>query len=223
MSFINNYPDINQAIFLLTQNMKQVIHEWLSIIYICFNCRGFIYPFFCIMLILQNLKYLILTVAFIFVSLITKGQSPLDEDGNQFNFSSGYTTAGIPVCLSYEMGIHPDISFGIEGSYRMFNEIEGDSTYNHSIAGITFFGNYYFNSMLKMDEKKMGLYAGLNFSYFKWFSPEGYVDKGKSSSSLAVGAQLGYRYYFGNFAAFVEGVGNTDHAGAKIGVSLKFR
>ena len=152
----------------------------------------------------------------------SKAQSPLEEDGNQFSLSSGYTTAGIPVCFSYEMGIHPDISFGMEASYRMFNENEGDSTYNHSITGITFFGNYYFNSLLKMEEK-MGLYAGLNISYYKWFSPDGYFEKGKSSSTLAAGAQLGYRYYFSNFAVFIEGVGNTDHAGAKLGVTYKIR
>lgn len=147
----------------------------------------------------------------------------MEENGNQFSLSSGYTTAGIPVAVSYEMGIHPDISFGIEGSYRMYSEVLDDSTYDHNIAGVSFFGNYYFNSLLKMDEKKMGLYAGLNLSYFKWFSPEGYLDQGKSSSTLAIGAQLGYRFYFGKFGAFVEGVGNTDHAGAKAGLSFLFK
>ena len=169
------------------------------------------------------MKNLLICASFIFVTLVTKGQGPLDDNGNQFNLSSGYTTAGIPVCLSYEMGIHPDITFGMEASYRMFTENIDDSTYDHNITGLTFFGNYYFNSLLKMDERKMGLYAGLNFSYYKWFSPEGYFEKGKSSSTLAVGAQLGYRYYFKKFAAFIEGVGNTDHAGAKIGVSILFR
>ena len=105
----------------------------------------------------------------------------------------------------------------------MFNESVGDSTYDHTIAGATFFGNYYFNSLLKMNEKKMGLYAGLNFSYYKWFSPDGYFEPGKSSSTLSVGAQFGFRYYFGDFGAFIEGIGNTDHAGAKAGISFIFK
>ena len=81
---------------------------------------------------------------------------------------------------------------------------------------------YYFNSLLKLDDK-MGLYAGINLSYNKWFSPDGYFEKGQSSSTFAIGAQIGYRYYFGKFAAFVEGVGTTDYAGAKIGVSIMFK
>jgi hypothetical protein len=169
------------------------------------------------------LRYLITCALFLLLTGISRGQSPLDDNGNQFNLSSGYTTAGIPVLVSYEMGIHPDISFGIEGSYRMYTENIEDSTYDHNIAGVSFFGNYYFNSLLKMNEKKMGLYAGLSISYYKWFSPVGYLEQGKSSSTLAVGAQLGYRYYFGKFGAFIEGVGNTDHAGAKVGLSYLFK
>ena len=147
-------------------------------------------------------------------------QSPLDEDGNQFSLASGYTTAGIPAYINYEMGVTPDITFGVEASYRMYSESIDTSTYDHKIVGLSFFSNYYFNSMLGMDED-MGLYAGIHLAYYKYFSPEGYFAAGKSSSTFSVGAQVGFRYYFGNFGLYLEGQGNLDHAGGKFGLTYR--
>ncbi|MEQ8323149.1 MAG: hypothetical protein RIC15_09710 [Vicingaceae bacterium] len=166
------------------------------------------------------MKRLYLLSLVLMTSILTYAQSPLGDEGNQFSLASGYTTAGIPVVASYEMGVYPNISFGIEASYRMFSESTDTATFDHNIAGLSFFGNYYFNEMLNMDEK-MGLYAGINFSYYKWFSPDDYLALGKSSSTFAVGAQLGYRYYFGSFGLYIEGVGSTDHVGGKFGLTYR--
>lgn len=168
-------------------------------------------------------KSIILFITIISVSL-GYAQSPLDEEGNQFSLSSGYTTKGIPIAFNYEMGIHEDISFGIEGSMRIFNESGDTSDYSHTILGFSFFGNYYFNTLLKLDEKKWGLYGGVHLSYYKWLSPDGYNESGNSSSTLAIGAQLGGRYYFGkNWGIFLEAVGNSEYLGGKLGMTYRLR
>ena len=165
------------------------------------------------------------TVVLLFLVLsasLASAQSPLGEEGNQFSLSSGYTTTGIPISVNYELGINEDISFGVEASFRIYNESGDTSDYDHNIVGLSFFGNYYFNTLLNLDDDKWGLYGGVHLSYYKWFSPKGYNESGESSSTLAIGLQLGGRYYFGkNFGVFLEARGNNDYLGGNLGVTFR--
>ena len=149
-------------------------------------------------------------------------QSPLREDGNQFKLATGYNVSGIPIYISYEMGIFDNITFGIEVSYRSYSEDTDSMTLYHSIAGLSFYGNYYFNELLKIDSDKWFLYGGVNLGYYKWFSPDNYFELGKSTSTLAIGVQIGGAYYFKDWGLYLEGVGNTENAGVKLGVLYRF-
>jgi len=169
---------------------------------------------------LKKIIFLI-AVAYLFI-LEVNAQNPLGDDGNQFKLSSGYNINGIPVYVSYEMGIFEDITFGIEAAYRSFNEKKDSETFKHTIVGFSFFGNYYFNTLLNIDNDKWFLYGGVNMGYYKWFSPENYLDLGESSSRLAIGIQIGGVFYFKDWGLFLEGVGSTENAGGKFGVLYRF-
>ena len=154
--------------------------------------------------------------------LVASAQGPLQYEASQFNLSSGYTTTGIPVFLSYEFGIADDFSFGAEGSYRIYQETLNSVDFDHGIMGFRFFGNYHFNTMLSLPEN-LNLYAGLNTGFYKWFSEEGYLEfaEERNSSTMGVGAQLGFRYYFKDFGVYVEGNGGTEIIGGRLGLTYR--
>ena len=168
------------------------------------------------------LRKILLFITCTLILISTRAQSPLGDEGNQLSLSSGYTIEGIPIYISYEMGIHESISFGMEAVFRSYNESGDTADYAHTIMGFNFFGNYYFNKLLKLDEKKWGVYGGLNLGYYKWFSPKGYWPEGNSSSTLGIGAQIGGRYYFSEWAVFMQVSGGTENAGARLGVTYLF-
>lgn len=154
--------------------------------------------------------------------MISSAQSPLDEDGFQFSLAGGYSNKGIPINLSFELGVHEDITGGVQGIYRIYSEDADSTTYSHTIMGLGFFGNYYFNDLVNLDPKKWGLYAGINFTFYKWFSPDESVDVQSGTSTLAVGIQLGGRYYFAkNFAIYLEGQAGSENLGGVFGVSYR--
>lgn len=156
------------------------------------------------------------------ISGTSKAQTPLSEDGNLFKLASGYNIEGIPVYVAYEMGILPNFTFGIEGSFRSYAEKTDSVTQNHNIIGISFYSNYYFNEILKLPAEKYFVYGGLNLGYHKWFSPEHYFEPGKSSSTLGIGAQIGGIMFFDKWGINLEVSGGTENAGAKLGVAYRF-
>lgn len=163
-------------------------------------------------------KQLITLIIFCLVLSGAKAQNPLSDDGHQFKLASGYNIKGIPLYVSYEMGVLENITFGLEYSFRAYNESTDTADYAHSISGFSFFSNYYFNQLLNLPDDKWFIYAGLNIGYYKWFSPDGYFKAGESSSTLAIGAQIGGAFYFSDWGVFLEGTGGTENAGAKLGV-----
>lgn len=170
------------------------------------------------------MKHLQALSLFLLVSTLVAAQGPLAYDGNQFNLSSGYTTNGIPVNLSFEFGWGEDYSLGIEGSYRLYDETLDNRDFDHGIFGFAIFGNYHFNTMLKLPDQ-WNVYAGANVGFYKWFSEEGYLEysNSRNSSTLGVGIQIGGRYYFNdNFGVFLEGQGGTEVVGGRLGVSYLF-
>jgi outer membrane immunogenic protein len=160
----------------------------------------------------------------IFLSVITvftvNSQSPLGKGDYQLNAGIGLSGWGIPIYVGLDFGVYKDISVGIEGSFRSYNQSFIGTKYNSSIFGISGNGNYHFNSILDIPGK-WDVYAGLNIGYFIWTSPSNYP--GNGSSGLGLGAQIGGRYFFSkNFGLNLEIGGANTFSGGKFGITYIF-
>jgi outer membrane immunogenic protein len=65
------------------------------------------------------------------------------------------------VYVGLDFGIHRDVSFGIEDSFRSYNQNYTGSKYNSSITGLLGNVNYHFNRIMEIPSN-WDLYAGLN-------------------------------------------------------------
>jgi outer membrane immunogenic protein len=162
---------------------------------------------------------IILLIAFITV-LTANSQSPIGKGNHQLNAGIGLSGWGIPLYVGLDFGVHKDVSLGIEGSFRSYNENYTGSHYHSSIFGLSFNGNYHFNTILEIPDN-WDLYAGLNIGYFFWATSPDYP--GTSSSGLGLGAQIGGRYFLSkNFGLNLELGGNSGFSGGKFGITYIF-
>ena len=80
-------------------------------------------------------------------------------------------------------------------------------------------GNYHFNTLLDIPTN-WDFYAGLNLGFYFWNSDDDYP--GTRSSGLALGGQIGGRYYFSKkFGINLEAGGANAFSGGKFGVTIK--
>jgi hypothetical protein len=159
-----------------------------------------------------------ITIIFLsFIILLTVNSQNPHENRNQLNAGIGLSGWGVPVYVGLDFGIHRDVSFGIEGSFRTFNQNYTGSRYNSSIIGLSGNGNYHFNRILEIP-KNWDFYAGLNLGYYIWSTPSNYP--GSGSSGLGLGAQIGGRYYINDrFALNLEVGGGNAFSEGKFGIS----
>jgi hypothetical protein len=131
-----------------------------------------------------------------------------------------YGAGGIGLGGSFEFGIHDAISVGVIGGYS------GRSNYLNSggrwsVLTIGARGSYHFNELLKLNDDKIDLYAGLGLGYrnISW----SYSGLGGSSwgSGITFIGHIGGKYYFkpnlGVFAELGSGFGVLQ-----AGVAFKF-
>lgn len=151
------------------------------------------------------------------------GQYALDKGQSQFNGGFGFSSWGVPIYAGFDVGVHRDISVGGELSFRSYYDNYRDpngNSYHHSIVGLAGNGNYHFNTLLEIP-KNWDFYAGLNLGFYFWNSDDDYP--GTRSSGLALGGQVGGRYYFSRkFGLNLEVGGANAFSGGKFGVTLKF-
>jgi hypothetical protein len=169
---------------------------------------------------LTKMKKIITIVLLSFVTfLVVKSQNPQDKR-NQLNAGIGLSEWGIPVYVGLDFGIHKDLSFGIEGSFRSYNQNYTGSRYNSTIIGLSGNMNYHFNRILEIP-RNWDFYAGLNLGYYFWATPSNYP--GTGSSGLGLGGQIGGRYYINNnFGLNLEVGGGNAFTGGKFGISYIF-
>jgi len=164
------------------------------------------------------------SVTIILLSLITvlvvNSQTPHEKRNNQFNAGIGLSGWGVPVYLGLDFGIHRDLSFGIEGSFRSYNQKYTGYRYNSSITGLSGNFNYHFNRIMNIPNN-WDFYAGLNLGYYFWSTPSDYP--GTGSSGIGLGAQIGGRYYISdNFGLNLEFGGGNAFSEGKFGISYIF-
>ena len=152
--------------------------------------------------------------------LNSTAQSPLGWEGSQLSLSSGYTMTGIPVFAAFEVGLHEDITLGLEGSFRSYNNEKDGIEYAHTISGFGFYSHYYFNNLLRM-KRSWYVYGGLGLGFYKWYSPEGYFDVGQSSSRLGADVRIGGRRYWKSWGVGLEVIAGNELIGAKLGVQYR--
>ena len=151
---------------------------------------------------------------------IASAQNTSENRRTQLNAGLGFSNSGIPIYLGLDFGVHPDISLGIEGSFRSYNQTYTDTRYRSSIIGFSGNGNYHFDRILNI-QPAWDVYAGISIGYFVWSSPSDYP--GNGSSGLGLGAQIGVRYFINdNFGLNLEFGGGNEFSGGKIGITCVF-
>lgn len=152
--------------------------------------------------------------------LVVSSQTPREKRNNQLNAGIGLSGWGVPVYVGLDFGIHHDVSFGIEGSFRSYNQNYTGSRYNSTITGFSGNLNYHFNRVMNIPSN-WDFYAGLNLGYYFWATPSDYP--GTGSSGIGLGAQIGGRYYISdNFGLNLEFGGGNAFSEGKFGISYIF-
>lgn len=164
-------------------------------------------------------KKSILLLGITILTQVASAQYALQKGKAQLNFGFGLSGWGVPVYAGVDIGIHKDMSFGAELSFRRYRENWRSFYYNHTVTGIGINWNYHFNSVLNMPEE-WDIYAGLNAGYYIWNSPDVYP--GDHVNGSGIGGQVGFRYYFNNRLGInLEGGSGNAFSGGKLGLTIK--
>jgi hypothetical protein len=134
----------------------------------------------------------------------------------QLNAGIGLSQYGMPVYVGLDFGVHPDISIGVEGSYRRHT----NSNFNANLLGISGNINYHFNSLLKIKSSDWDIYAGATLGYWIWNWD--YTYPGANSSGVGFSGQVGGRYFFNPKWAINLETGGGTLTGGKLGVTHRF-
>jgi len=166
------------------------------------------------------MKKLFVLVFFAGIMSSVFAQYPLEQGRLQVNLGTGYTNQGIPAYLGADFGIAENLSLGIDGSYRFFNENFGNTIYKHSIITVLGNVNFHFNKMFKLrDHTSTDLYGGLSGGYAMAESPALYG--GSVETGAVFGAQFGYRMFFNEkFGLDLQLNGMSSYIGARIGLTI---
>ena len=164
------------------------------------------------------MKRICIVILITVVSVITiNAQSPLGKGSKQLNAGLGFSGWGIPVYVGMDFGVLRNLTLGVEGSFRSYNQNFTGTKYNSSIFGISGNGNYHFNSILNIPSN-WDFYAGLNVGFYFWSTPSNYP--GNGASGLGLSAQIGGRYFFTNrFGLNLEFGGGNAFSGGKFGIT----
>lgn len=133
---------------------------------------------------------------------------------------------GTPIGLSFEAGIHKDISIGGQLDYnsgRYNDYYYSSSRWGYRAYYLGFRGSYHFNRLLKIKTKNLDLYAGVGLGYqsFRW-NDRSYGYGYDYRSGLFYNYFIGGKYYFGpKVGAFVE-LGYTGLSSSRVGIAFKF-
>ena len=167
---------------------------------------------------MKKIRMILLLSAIAIFSVNAQGQ--IANGNSQLNAGVGFSDWGTPVYVGLDFGIRHDISLGIEGSFRSYNENISGKKYGNAIYGFSGNANLHFNRLLNI-QNRWDFYAGLNLGFYAWETPSDYPNNGHSG--LGWGGQVGVRYYFSNrFGLNLEYGGGNAFSGGKFGISYIF-
>lgn len=131
---------------------------------------------------------------------------------------NSFYDGGIPIGASYEQGIAPNISVGVNADYLSHDYLSLKFT-------AIYFGvraSYHVNDLLKIKSDKIDLYGGPTLGYrsFSWKDSD--QDFGDNyGSGLFLGAYVGGKYYLSNKVGLFTELGSIGSTNARIGVAFK--
>jgi hypothetical protein len=128
-----------------------------------------------------------------------------------------FSYGGLPIGASYEHGITEDISVG-----GFFDYLSWKNVYTWRFLYFGVRGSYHFNELLKLDNDKVDLYAGLGLGYYTVTTSDNLVSGYNGyANSLFYNVHLGGRYYFANNIAGFAELGYGVSA-LRLGLTFKF-
>jgi Outer membrane protein beta-barrel domain len=171
----------------------------------------------------------LLTLTFVVTALLfsSKVNAQAYKEGDKLlNVGVGLSSYyyGTPFGVSYESGINENISVGGQfdynsGSYGAYTL--SDWKYTAFYVGAR--GSYHLAPLLKLNDDKIDLYAGIGLGYqsFKW-NDNGYGAGYSTGSGIFFNYFIGGKYYFTEkIGAFVE-LGYTGLSSSRLGLAVKF-
>jgi len=162
------------------------------------------------------MKKVLFSVAFLFITVLISAQNPLPKGKADLNAGFGFSNYGLPIYVGFDYGVHKDITIGGELCFRAYH----DGYYHNRGVGISFNGNYHFNTIMHIPSN-WDFYAGLNLGYTFWNYDHNY--HGNDYYDFGLGAQIGGRYFFTNkFGINLELGGGAGSSGGKFGITYKF-
>ena len=147
------------------------------------------------------------TLVFFLIAIFAFSQSPIGKGGKQLNFGITGTGKYIPAYVSFDFGIHPDITIGPQAGL--------DLAFNYLNLG--FRGDYHFNTLIGIPSD-WDFYAGLSSG----FSIKLQENNINVSDGFIISGQVGGRWYWSEkWGLNVElGVGNLFSSG-RVGLSVR--
>lgn len=140
-----------------------------------------------------------------------KQQVNIDKSKLQFNVGLGLSTWGIPFYVGADYWMTPDITLGLEASfrYRLLH------TWKYGYIGGSINANYHLTKILQLPEN-VDIYAGLSAGPYIGFGE--YVG---SSFNFGISGQIGGRYKISDKMWVQAELGGGSFSGGKIGLTFR--
>lgn len=174
---------------------------------------------------MSKIFYSFLTIAAFCLFAHSNLHAQYKKGDNLLNAGIGlgvYTYGGLPFGASFEHGITEDISVG--GFFDYLSWKNTYSTYSYSWRFMYFGarGSYHFNELLKLDNDKVDVYAGIGLGYRVVSTSDNLVaGYGGYGGGLFYNVHVGGRYYFANNIAGFAELGYGVSA-LRLGLTFKF-
>jgi hypothetical protein len=169
----------------------------------------------------------LLTFSFLLALIATtsfKGFSQAFKQGDKLlNGTIGlnsYYSTGLPLGASFEVGITEAISVGGQADYASGNYGTGLGFTAFYVGGR---GAYHLGEVLKINNDKLDVYAGLGLGYRSFSWKDGYNGFGYSyGNGLDFNYFIGGRYFFSDNIGAVLELGYSGVSNARAGITFKF-
>ncbi len=169
----------------------------------------------------------LLTLTFVVTALLfsSKVNAQAYKEGDKLlNVGVGLSSYyfGTPFGVSYESGINENISVGGQFDYNS-GKSSGLADWGYTAFYVGARGSYHLAPLLKLNDDKIDLYAGLGLGYqsFKW-NDSSYGFGYSYGNGIFFNYFIGGKYYFTEkIGAFVE-LGYTGLSSSRLGLAVKF-
>ncbi len=181
---------------------------------------------------MRKFKLHTLLVASTVLFTVSTARSQFNPGENQqilANAGIGFSSYGIPIYASVDIGVADNITVGggvsFQSNTERINVFSDSFRWKHTIFGIGLRGDYHFNELLEL-ANEWDVYAGLGLDYYSWETKlkegAGSVYSGSGSGGFGISARVGVRYFFNEkLGANLEFGGGSVLSAGRVGVTLK--